>query len=152
MNITSMPIAIGTDHRGFAHKEYIKQHYTVFDGVSITWIDVGAYNTDRSDYPIYASKVAELISAGQAERGVLLCGSGIGMVIAANRYHGIYAGLAWNETVARFAAEHDKVNVLSIPADYVSPDLAIAMIDAWLKAPFFGDRYQQRIDLIDRIK
>lgn len=142
-----MKIAIGADHRGFAHKEYIKKRYT-----DIEWIDVGAYSDERSDYPIFACKVAELVANGDVQRGILLCGSGIGMVVAANRYHGVYAGLVWNDTVARLAAEHDNINILSLPTDFVSPEQSIILVQTWLQAHFLGGRYQKRIDLIDSIK
>lgn len=146
-----MKIAIGADHRGFEHKEYIKK-YTRINNVSIEWIDVGVYTTERSDYPLYASHVAELVTTSAVGRGILVCGSGIGMAIVANRYNGVYAGVVWNEEVARFAAEHDKVNVLSIPSDFVSEKEAVLVVQTWLTSHFLGGRYQQRIDLIDKIK
>lgn len=145
-----MKLAIGADHRGFEYKEYIQAHKFVTPS-AISWLDVGTFTADRTDYPLYATQVAELVAAGTVDRGILICGSGIGMVIAANRYKGVYAAIAWNETVAHFAAEHDKVNVLSIPSDFVTEHMAVAMIQEWLSTSFLGGRYQQRIDLIDKI-
>jgi len=145
-------IVIGADHRGFLHKEYLKQHL-ILDNCSITWHDVGAKNSERSDYPVYAKQVVEIMRAeGPAELGIMICGSGIGMAIVANRYSGIYAAVAWNTAVARFAAEHDKVNVLSIPADFVSQEEMVLIVHAWLAADFLGGRYQKRIDMIDKIE
>lgn len=146
----SIKIAIGSDHRGFAHKKAIQKSLCV-NTVSIEWLDVGTYSSDRCDYPIYASKVAALVAGGNADRGILICGSSIGMAIVANRYHGIYAAQVWNVEIARFAAEHDNVNILSIPSDFVSSEQACLMISVWLQATFLGGHYQKRIDLIDKI-
>lgn len=142
-----MIYAIGTDHRGFAHKEYITTMLS-----HIEWLDVGAYNDERSDYPIFAQKVCESIRDGNAVGGILICGSGIGMSIVANRYPLIYAGLAWNAEVAMLAKAHDAVNVLIIPSDYVSVEMAVEMICAWQEAEFKGGRYQERITMIDDIR
>lgn len=141
-----MIYAIGADHRGFAHKNYIKKMVS-----SIEWYDVGAYNEERSDYPLFAQKVCEQILHNAAQGGVLLCGSGIGMAIAANRYKKIYAGLVWDVDIAKQAKEHDAVNVLVIPTDYVSAEKSVAMIYAWHDALFKGGRYQERIAMIDSL-
>lgn len=143
-----MNIAIGADHRGFEHKEYIKKHVKV-SGKSIEWLDVGAFNTEYSNYPDFSFTVAQAMVKGEADWGVLLCGSGVGMAIAANRFHGIYAALAWNEEVARLSKEHDKANILVVPSDFVSMEQAASMVQVWLAADFLGGRYQQRIDIID---
>jgi len=119
---------------------------------TLNFIDVGAFTNQRSDYPEFAIAVAELVASGAADRGIVICGSGIGMAVAANRYQGVYAGILWNEVVARFAGEHDNINVASIPSDFVSDKQAVAILEAWLAAHFFGGRYQKRIDLIDAIK
>lgn len=145
-----MKLGIGADHRGFAQKEYLKQN--IQHARQMTWIDVGAFNAERSDYPLFAKQVAQLIVQQQAGAGILLCGSGIGMTIVANRYPGIYAGLAWNVEVARVAKEDDNINILVIPSDYVSEPLAVAMVNAWLNAHFKADHYQERINMIDGIK
>lgn len=149
--ISSIKIAIGADHRGFAHKEAIKKSLCV-NNLSIEWLDVGTYSSDRCDYPVYASRVAELVSTGVAGRGIVMCGSGIGMAIVANRYHGVYAAQVWNVEVARFAAEHDNANILSIPSDFVSVQESLLMISVWLQVKFLGGRYQKRLDLIDQIE
>ena len=116
---------------------------------SISWIDVGAFNEERSDYPLFAQLVCKEIVQGNAKFGVLVCGTGVGMAIAANRFRGIYAALAWNEHVARLSKEDDNANVLVLPSDFVSPEESIAMIRAWLSAKFQAGRYQQRLAMID---
>lgn len=143
-----MKIVIGTDHHGFKQKEYIKKELSI-PGETISWIDVGCFSLESCDYPPFAKKVAQTIQSGKADRGILLCGSGVGISIAANRFAGIYAALAWNEEVARLSRQHDKANVLVLPADFVSNDVSVAMIKAWLGAVFLGNKYQKRIDIID---
>jgi len=143
-----MKIVIGTDHRGFKQKEYIKKELSI-PGQTISWLDVGCFSSVYCDYPLPAKLVAQSIQSGKAEHGILLCGSGVGISIAANRFAGIYAALAWNEEVARLSRQHDKANVLVLPADFVSNDVSVVMIKAWLEATFLGDKYQKRIDIID---
>lgn len=147
-----MRIAIGADHRGFTHKALVMQSNALRDKHAIEWDDVGCLSAARCDYPEYAIAVARAVQAGRAERGILFCGSGIGMSIAANRFCGVYAALVWNEHLARLAREHDCANVLIIPSDFVSDEVLLQMIDAWLSATFLGGRYQERIAHIDRIK
>ena len=140
-----MKIAIGTDHRGFLHKEFIKQHIP-----AINWIDVGTYNQDRTDYPIFANKVVQTMLSNQAQAGVLICASGGGMAIAANRYKNIYAVVAWNSEIARQCKQDDNANVLVLPSDFVSCDEAVAMINEWLAQEFKGGRYAERLTMIDK--
>jgi ribose 5-phosphate isomerase B len=139
-----MKIAIGADHRGFAQKEFIKQHFS-----SIEWKDVGTHNTDRTDYPFYAIKVVDLVAHNQVDYGILLCASGGGMAIVANRYPHIYAVVAWNVEIAQQCKSEDNANVLVLPSDFISCDDAIAMINIWLTTSFKGGRYAERIAMID---
>ncbi len=143
-----MKIAIGSDHRGFDQKNIILNYYNSYPGVDL--IDVGTKSEDRTDYPIFAHKVVTLMEKGQADLGILLCGSGVGMAIAANRHKLIYAGVAWNKEVARVGREHDNINLLVLPSDFISDDEVISIIAAWMKASFFGGRYQERLDLIEK--
>src|SRR5438445_9979016 len=122
-----MKIVIGSDHRGFVHKEFIIKQMP-----SIEWIDVGTDSTDRTDYPPYADKVVELMANGHADYGILLCASGGGMAIAANRHPYIYAVVAWNIEVARQCKAEDNANVLVLPSDFVTGENAVVMIQAWL--------------------
>lgn len=145
-----MMIAIGSDHRGYALKELLKQH-AVIGSHAVTWHDCGAHNSDRSDYPEYAACVCKLLVNGNTQAGILLCGTGVGMAVAANRYKGIYAGVAWNESIARSCKEDDNVNVLVLPADILKEAEAVAIIEAWLSAQFKEGRYRNRISHIDRL-
>jgi len=145
-----MNIAIGGDHRGF----HLKQQLVTYNhaaGYDIHWIDVGSYSAERCDYPPYAVAVVDELLSGRAERGVMLCGSGVGMSIVANRFVGIYAALVWNEEVARQSHEDDKSNILVLPADYVSIEKARTMIAVWLGATFKGGRFEERIAQIDAL-
>lgn len=147
-----MKIVIGADHRGFAFKELIKEIVVDIDLTPIEWIDVGAFTSDRSDYPEFAIKASHEMIQDHADRGVLLCGSGIGMAIAANRFPGIYAAVAWNNESARVGREDDNSNVLVIPTDFVDGEQAIEMLRIWLRTEFKHGRYQERLDMIDAIK
>jgi ribose 5-phosphate isomerase B len=140
-----MKIAIGADHRGFLQKEFIKKHMR-----SIEWVDVGTYDTERTDYPIFADKVVQLMLDRVVSAGVLLCASGGGMAIAANRYKYIYAVVAWNNEIARQSKLEDNANVLVLPSDFVSWEDAVNMIDLWLAQEFKGGRYAERIAMLDK--
>ena len=143
-----MKIAIGTDHRGFTLKEAIIKQLT-FAGHAVQWIDVGCSSLERCDYPLYTEPVTELVQKKKVEFGVLLCGSGIGMSIAANRFADVYAALVWNVQVAQLAREHNHANILVIPADFVDEALSFKMIEAWLHAIPQEGRYAERINYIN---
>lgn len=140
-----MRIAIGADHRGFLHKEFIKQNIS-----DVEWIDVGTHNQERTDYPIFSDKVVELMISNKVDYGILICGSGAGMAIAANRYKNMYAAVVWNHEVAQRCKQEDNANILVIPSDFVSYDDAVIMINEWLEQEFKGGRYAQRIAMIDK--
>ena len=139
-----MNIAIGADHRGVALKQAIIEHFKAF-----IFHDVGAYSVERSDYPSFARAVTDAVINKRADAGILLCGSGVGMSIAANRVKGIYAGLCWSPAVAAVAKEDDGINVLVLPADFLSVTEAFIIIDAWLGANFKGGRYQERLSTLN---
>lgn len=147
----SVKIAIGADHRGAALKEYLITSLTHHNNELLSWFDVGCDNTIYCDYPEYAVLVANKLLSGEADRGVLLCGTGVGMAVTANRFPGIYAALVWNSEIAKLSREHDKSNVLVLPADYVTHQQAYDMINGWLSAEFQEGKYQHRIDLIDSL-
>lgn len=142
-----MNIAIGADHRGFAKKEllvaWLQNQHHIFD--------VGCFVQERCDYPLFAQAVARKIQKKQADVGILLCGSGVGMSIAANRFSGIYAALVWNEQTARLSKEHDNANILVIPADFITDQEMRIVVQEWLQATFLYDRYQERLALIDEL-
>ena len=145
-----MNIAIGADHRGFVLKNGIKNSLTDMSGnKQISWLDVGCFSDVYCDYPIAAKHVVDAIRKGQADLGVLLCGTGVGMSIAANRFARIYAALVWTEELARMSREHDNANIIVLPADYLTLEQSSDMIRAWLTATFQGGRHQHRIDEID---
>jgi ribose 5-phosphate isomerase B len=142
-------IAIGADHRGYEMKKDLIQH-TAFGADSVTWIDVGTFSPERTDYPPYAQKVAQLMLDKSADLGILICGSGVGVAVAANRFKGIYSGVAWDETVARVSKEDDNINVLSLPADFISQAQLVPIVSSWLSAQFKQGRYAQRLAMIDK--
>lgn len=138
-------IVIGADHRGFDLKQAIIEKFIEYE-----WIDIGANNKDKSDYPIYAKTLCDKVLKNEADCGILICGSGIGMSIAANRLQGIYAGICWNEVVARLAKEDDGVNVLVLPADLILFEDAFLIFKTWLDARFKEGRYKERLLMIDK--
>jgi len=139
-----MKITIGSDHRGYELKKNIIEHFG-----DIEWLDMGADSVDRTDYPIYAKKACDTLLENNADFGILLCGSGVGMSIAANRFKGIYAALCWNEEVARMAKEDDNANILIIPVDFVQQDQVFKMVKTWLSTQFKDGRHQARLAMID---
>lgn len=152
-----MKIAIGSDHRGLDLKEAIKNYFNkksfpdLACATCVTWDDVGTNDVARVDYPEFAQKVCQSVTSQTSDRGILICGSGIGMSIAANRFKGIYAALCWSPDVARVAREHDRANVLVLPSDFLSHDIACKTVEAWLSAKFLAGRYQDRLDLLEKI-
>ena len=139
-----MKISIGADHRGFDVKQRIIEHFTDID-----WLDVGTFDDQRTHYPLFAQRVCKHILQGDADVGILICGSGIGAAMAANRHKKIYAANCWNETVARVAKEHDGANVLVLPSDFISNGEAFAIIKAWLSVTFKGGVYAERLAMVD---
>lgn len=150
MTCQTITLALGADHRGFALKAYLAQHNTI-GRYTVNWHDVGAYTVERSDYPVFAIAVAQLLGKKSVDAGIISCGTGIGMAVAANRFAGVYAGVVWNETVARLAKQDDNINVLVLPADYISHEQGLALVQVWLEAEFKGGRYAERIALIDAL-
>jgi RpiB/LacA/LacB family sugar-phosphate isomerase len=145
-----MHVVIGADHRGYNFKKLIIDQINNLGGQLIEWIDVGCFSAVRCEYPPFSYAVAQTIKSGKAQRGVLLCGTGVGMSIAANRFAGIYAALVWNQEVAIRSAQEDYSNVLVIPADYLAQDEIIKIITAWLQTQPRGGKYHERIALIDQ--
>lgn len=139
-----MKISIGADHRGYDLKLAIIEHFRQYQ-----FLDAGTFSQERTDYPVYAKKVCADILAEHARFGILICGSGVGMSIAANRYKKIYAALCWTPEVAHYAKAHDGANVLVLPADFVDTELALKIISSWLETPFEGGRYERRLCMLD---
>ena len=138
-------LAIGADHRGFTYKTIIKERLDMFE-----WIDVGAYDAAPSDYPLFGHAVAQMVASGKVDGGILLCASGIGMSVVANRYPHVYAALVWSVEVARQSKEHDNANIVVLPSAYISVEDACLFIKHWQEASFLQGKYQRRIALIDQ--
>ena len=141
-------IALGADHAGFQVKELLKEELQK-EGFEV--IDFGTHTADSVDYPDYARLVARSVSQAESSRGVLVCGTGIGMAITANKFRGIRAATCNDTYTARMAAEHTDANVLCVGARVVDGDHAVAIIREWLKTKFGGGRHQRRIDKISEI-
>ena len=146
-----MKIGIASDHKGFELKSQLIKSLFLPD-FDIQWKDLGCASVDRCDYPPLAADLCKKLIAGKIEYGILICGSGVGMSIAANRFAGIYAALVWNEKVATMAKEADNANVLVLPAEFVSFAQAQEIIRDWIEAKFKGGRYKKRLDMIDENK
>lgn len=144
-----MRIALAADHAGFEEKEKIK---ATLDEIGVEYTDMGTDSCDSVDYPQFARKAAEAVAAGEYEQGLLVCGSGTGMAIAANKVPGIRAAVAWNEDIARLARQHNDANVLSLPARFIPPDEMGNIVKAWFAADFEGGRHARRVDKIESKK
>ena len=144
-----MKVCIGADHAGFALKELVASSLREAD---IGVVDVGTNSPDSVDYPVYALRVARAVESGQADRGILVCGSGIGMCIAANRIHGVRAVNGHEPFEARMSRRHNDSNVLCLGSRFIGVDLALEIVREWIKEPFEGGRHKRRIDLIDNPK
>jgi ribose 5-phosphate isomerase B len=139
-------IPIGADHAGFALKERLKQELMA---LGYEPLDLGTHSAESTDYPDYAHPVATRVEQGEARRGVLLCGTGLGMAYAANRHHGVRAAVAWNPEIARLARAHNDANILVLPARYVTEQEGLAILRAWLTEPYEGGRHDRRVKKIE---
>ncbi len=144
-----MKIAIGADHAGYELKEKIKQRLAQ-QGVQID--DQGTVSNESVDYPDFARKVGEKVAGKQADFGLLVCGSGIGMAIAANKVPGVRAANVSSEQEAQLSREHNDANVLAIGARILDDQKAWTIVDKWLHTPFAGGRHQRRVDKISEIE
>ena len=138
----SLPIAIGSDHAGFDYKEEIIS-YLEAKGLKIK--DVGTHSKESADYPDFAHPVATAVERGEAAFGVLVCGSGNGVAITANKHQGIRAAICWGEELARLARSHNEANVLCVPARFVDANVAKQMVDVFINTPFEGGRHENRV-------
>ena len=142
-------IAIGSDHGGYKLKEEIKKY---LEELGIEYKDCGTYSEERTDYPIYAKKVAELVSKKECDKGILLCRSGHGMAVVANKFKNVRAANFTNEEDAQFAKADDDINVLTMGGDHITTKEAICILRKWLATEFKGGRYQERIEMIKEIE
>jgi ribose 5-phosphate isomerase B len=141
-----MKIAIGSDHAGFEYKEQIRQ---LLQSLGHDIRDFGTDSNQPVDYPRFIRPVAEAVASGEAERGVVLGGSGNGEAIVANRVRGIRCAVCWNADSARLARHHNDANVISLGQRMMSLEMALDLVRIWLETPFDGGRHQRRIELID---
>ena len=139
-------IPIGADHAGYPLKQRL---IAELESLGYAPLDLGTNGPESVDYPDFAHRVAGQVERGEVARGVLLCGSGLGMSYAANRHPGVRAAVAWSPEVARLAREHNDANVLILPARFVSADEGVEILNAWLSTGFDGGRHARRIAKID---
>ncbi len=141
-----MKIARGSDHAGYGLKQRVKNY---IESMNHEWVDVGCDSEESCDYPDYAHALAEMVEKGEVEYGVLMCGSGNGISMAANKHKDVRAALCWNEEIAEMARQHNNANVLSLPARYVTGDEARKILEAFFNTEFEGGRHQNRVNKIN---
>jgi ribose 5-phosphate isomerase B len=141
-----MKIAIGSDHAGYAYKEKIKE-FLRRQGHAVE--DFGTHSEAAADYPLYIRPVAEAVSRGEFERGIVLGGSGNGEAMVANRVRGIRCALCWNAESARLGRSHNDANMISMGQRMVSEETALEIVRIWLETPFDGGRHERRVAMID---
>jgi ribose 5-phosphate isomerase B len=139
-------IPIASDHAGFELKEHLSKALRAL-GYDVD--DIGTHSPASTDYPDYAHPLAEKVERGEVARGVLLCGTGLGMSYAANRHPGVRAAVAWTPEIAELARKHNDANVLVLPARFVSEEDGVKILKTWLDTPFEGGRHQKRVDKIE---
>jgi ribose 5-phosphate isomerase B len=144
-----MRLAIGSDHRGYHLKEQI---LAILQSKGHEVQDVGASGTESVDYPDFAALVAKLVSQGAVERGILICGSGIGMAITANKFCGVRAAPCNDEVTAEISRRHNDLNVLCLSGDMLSPRAVERIVEVWITTPFEGGRHERRIEKIHELE
>ena len=144
-----MKIALGSDHAGFSEKEKLKPLLTE---LGIDYSDLGTTSEESVDYPDYARRVAEEVAAGKVDQGVLVCGSGTGMAITANKVPGVRAAVAWTPEIARLARQHNNANVLALGSRTTPQDEIPRIIRAWFETAFEGGRHEKRVEKINAVE
>lgn len=144
-----MKIGIGSDHGGFELKEYIKKF---LENQNIEFVDYGTYSQESVDYPDYAEKLSKAVVSGQVDKGIAICGTGIGISIACNKIKGIRCALCSDTYSARMSIEHNNANILALGGRVVGKDLAVEIVSTWLNAKFQGGRHERRINKISKIE
>jgi ribose 5-phosphate isomerase B len=144
-----MKISVGTDHRGLEQKQMVS---TIAEQLGHEVVDHGANSTDSCDYPDIAKVLGESVASGSTDLGILICGTGIGMSIAANKIKGIRAAVCNNTHQARLSREHNDANVLCIPGDSFEESAVREMVSAWLEAEFEGGRHARRVDKVKEME
>ncbi len=144
-----MEIAVGSDHAGYRLKEALKK---VLKEEGLKFIDVGTESEDSVDYPDFAHEVAQLVSQGKAEKGLLICGTGLGMAIVANKHKGVRATPCTDILSAKLSREHNDSNILCLGSRLISPYHAEEILKTWLNTSFLGGRHQRRLNKIAEIE
>lgn len=144
-----MKVVVASDHAGYEVKEKIKK---ILDDMNLTYEDLGTDSTEAVDYPDFAARVATAVSEGQADRGVLVCGTGIGVSIAANKYRGVRAALCHNAETARLSREHNDANVLAVGARTTPLEDIDAAVRTFFTTEFAGGRHARRVEKINQIE
>ena len=142
-------IAVGCDHGGIVLKESVVE---TLKKLGAEVIDLGCYSQESVDYPEYGEKVARAVASGQADAGVIMCGTGIGISIAANKVKGIRAAVVTNTYMAKLTKNHNNANIIALGGRVISPDEAKDIVEAWYTAEYEGGRHQRRLDMISRIE
>lgn len=144
-----MKVVIACDHGGFELKEIVKEHL-IEKGYSV--MDIGTYNTDSVDYPDYGQKAGEIVSKKEADRGIVICGTGIGISLAANKVSGIRCALCTNEFMAVMSRKHNNANMLALGNRVIGSGLAISIVDEWMSTEFEGGRHEVRVNKLMNIE
>lgn len=142
-----MKLVIGSDHAGFPLKEFVKEKLSTTKGITVE--DIGTDSAESVHYPVYAKKVAKKVASGEADKGIIICGSGLGVSMAANRIKGVRAALVYDAYTAIMSRKHNDANVLALGARTILPENAEIIVDLWLRTEFEGGRHQLRVDLIE---
>jgi len=143
-----LKIALGSDHAGFQLKESVKRF---LDNNNLSYTDFGTFNMDEEDYPQYAFKVCQTVMQKKYDRGILICGTGIGMCMAANKVRGIRAALAYSIETAQLSRLHNDANVLCLGGRQTGESLAMDIVNVWLNTSFEGGRHQRRLELMQKL-
>ena len=143
-----MLIAIASDHGGFELKEKVKEHLRERN---VKFVDLGTNSTESVDYPVYGKACAEAVASGKAERGIVICGTGIGISMAANKIKGIRCGLCTSVEMAKLTRQHNNANMLAMGGRILETETAFAIVDAFLDTEFEGGRHKRRTDMLDEM-
>lgn len=144
-----LKVGIGSDHGGFELKEYIKEY---LEKENIEYVDYGTYSQDSVDYPDYGEKLSKAVVSGEVDKGIAICGTGIGISIACNKVKGIRCALCSDTYSARMSVEHNNANILALGGRVLGKDLALEIVSVWLKAEFQGGRHGRRVNKISRLE
>ena len=144
-----MKVAVGCDHGGFVLKDAV---ISTLEELGAQVVDMGTYSTESVDYPVYGKKVADAVANGECDLGVVMCGTGIGISIAANKVKGIRAAVVADEFMAEMTRRHNNANIIALGGRVITPEKAKSLVKAWYTAEFEGGRHQKRIDMITQIE